>query len=130
MSAPIIAVDFDGVLTRADGWPKIGEFDPEMIIALVFAQRKGWRLILWTCREGEYLSAAIDWCAKRFLHFDFHNVNAPDRVAKFGSDCRKISADIILDDKSICWDRDAALAKLRALPDMRDDETGQTYKCW
>ena len=50
----IIAVDFDGTLCE-DKWPKIGTMNDELILWLVWRQRHGAYIILWTCREGEKL---------------------------------------------------------------------------
>ena len=57
-------------------------------------------LILRTCREGEMLQKAIDWCAEWELYFDAHNENLPELTEKYGNDCRKIGADYYCDDKN------------------------------
>lgn len=117
MNHPIrdIIVDFDGVLTTSDRWPEIGPPDNEMIHALRGAVRKGYRLALSTCRQGDALDKAIDWCADRGLFFHAINENLPDRIERFGWDCRKISGDLLLDDKCVCWDRDNAIMFLKGL---------------
>lgn len=95
----IYAVDFDGYLCR-NKWPNIGE--PRRLIIWYFKRKKrrGHKLILNTCREGKLLQEAIDWCAKHGLYFDAHNENLPERIAEYGRDCRKISADRYCDDKN------------------------------
>jgi len=70
----IYAVDFDGYLCT-NAWPDIGK--PRTVIIDHFRGLKemGHKLILWTCREGEMLQKAIDWCAEWKT-----NSNYPDTV--------------------------------------------------
>lgn len=95
----IIAVDFDGTLCN-DCYPEIGEPNHTLIAALHRMQRKNCRLILWTCRCGEKLEEAVEWCRSFGLEFDAVNSNVPEIIRKYGSDSRKIYADIYLDDRS------------------------------
>lgn len=97
--APIIAVDFDGTLCE-NAWPGIGETKWGTVQALIAAQAAGARLILWTNRVGARLTEAIEWARNRELEFDAVNENLPEILAAFGTDCRKIYADIYLDDKA------------------------------
>ena len=60
----------------------------------------GAKLILWTCREGELLDKAVAWCEERGLFFDAVNDNIPESIEKYGNNCRKVSADIYIDDRS------------------------------
>lgn len=95
----VIAVDFDGTLCRS-AWPAIGYPNYSLINSLKRWQRHGCRLILWTCREGDMLREALTWCHRWGLYFDTVNENLPERVAKYGGDCRKVSADIYIDDRA------------------------------
>ena len=97
---PAIAVDFDGTLC-ANRWPEIGSPNHEVIDELKGLRCDGWRVILWTCREGERLNEAVAWCADKGLYFDAVNANLPERMAYFGGDCRKISADEYWDDRAV-----------------------------
>ena len=96
----IIAIDFDGTLCL-DKWPEIGE--PLEITIKVAKKEKehGAALILWTCRCGDMLEAAVEWCRERGLEFDAINENLPERVAMYGTESRKISADEYWDDKLV-----------------------------
>ena len=98
--AKIIAVDFDGCLC-ANQFPDIGAGIYETIRYLKKEQRNGARLILWTCRRGERLTAAVNWCAEQGLFFEAVNENLPDVIEDFGGDTRKIYADVYLDDKAV-----------------------------
>lgn len=95
----IIAVDFDGCLCE-NAWPEIGEARQDVIDALLLRQKSGAKIILWTCRVGEQLSAAVRWCTRHGIVFDAINENLPVNVAAFGNDCRKIFADEYWDDKA------------------------------
>lgn len=97
MNKKIIAVDFDGTLCK-NNYPDIGEANEELINHLKRVQSKGDKIILWTCRIGEKLEAAVAWCKKRGLIFDAVNENLPESIAEFGSDTRKIFADEYIDD--------------------------------
>lgn len=96
----IIAVDFDGTLCE-NAWPEIGAANEAAILCLKEWQERGDSLILWTCRVGEKLDAAVSWCADHGLVFDAVNENLPPIIRKFGGDCRKIYADMYIDDKGI-----------------------------
>lgn len=97
--APIIAVDFDGTLCENE-WPGIGETKWATVQALIAARAAGARLILWTNRVGPRLAEAVEWCRQRELEFDAVNENLPEVLAAFVTDCRKVYADIYLDDRA------------------------------
>ena len=92
----IIAVDFDGTLAFTE-YPKI--VSPIMKVINFCKERKamGDTLILNTCRDGKALGEAVEWCKLFDLTFDHVNENAPERIAMYG-DCRKIYADVYIDD--------------------------------
>lgn len=54
----VIAVDFDGTLFE-NAWPGIGAPRANVIAAALREQQNGAALILWTCRTGEALRAAL-----------------------------------------------------------------------
>ncbi len=91
------AVDFDGTLCK-NAWPDIGEPNMELIEQLKLARQSGVAVVLWTCREGEAQARAVLWCAGYDLFFDAVNQNVPERVAMYGADSRKVSADRYIDD--------------------------------
>lgn len=97
--APIIAVDFDGTLCENE-WPGIGATKWATVQALIAARAAGARLILWTNRVGARLAEAVEWCRQRELEFDAVNENLPEILEAFTTDCRKVYADIYLDDKA------------------------------
>lgn len=96
----IYAVDFDGTLCK-NKYPDIGNPNYHLINNLKELKQFGNKLILWTCREGDYLKKAIDWCAQHGLSFDAVNDNLPELTEKFNNNCRKIFADYYIDDRAI-----------------------------
>jgi hydroxymethylpyrimidine pyrophosphatase-like HAD family hydrolase len=101
----IIAVDADGTLWN-DEFPEIGSsINTEFIDSLKRDQKKGAKLILWTCRTNEdggraYLDEAVDKCKECGLVFDAVNDNIAEVKAR-GWDARKVYADVYLDDKAV-----------------------------
>lgn len=95
----VIAVDFDGTLCSS-AWPNIGEPNRALIEQLQEARENGTALILWTCREGKLLKDAVKWCKEQGIEFDQVNKQMPERIRKYKSNSRKISADLYIDDKA------------------------------
>lgn len=96
----VIAVDFDGTLCE-NKFPQIGEPNLLLIGILLELQKSGHKIVLWTCRSGEMLDDAINFCKSLGLEFDAVNSNISERIEKFGNDPRKIGADIYIDDKCV-----------------------------
>lgn len=100
MNFKIIAVDFDGTLC-VNKWPAIGEPNLALIEWLKQESLNGNKLILWSCRTGVMLKYAELWCADHGLYFNAINENIPESIDRFGDDCRKVFADIYIDDKAL-----------------------------
>lgn len=100
---PVIAVDFDGTLCSS-AYPDIGEPNRPLIERLKEMQGADCLLILWTCREGELLDKAVEWCRGHGLIFDAVNDNVQQHKDRFGTDPRKVGADIYIDDKNVLID--------------------------
>lgn len=96
----VIAVDFDGTLFE-DRWPEIGEPIWPVINAAKKESQNGTELILWTTREGEKLTEALEACGKVGLRFDAVNSNTESRKLEWGNDPRKIGADEYWDDRAV-----------------------------
>lgn len=96
----IIAVDFDGTICESR-FPDIGPVRQEIVDMAKEAQDGGAKLILWTCRVGDKLEDAVNFCADNGLVFAAVNENLPESIAAFGSDCRKLYADEYWDDKAV-----------------------------
>ncbi|PNP94776.1 hypothetical protein BMT55_00005 [Listeria newyorkensis] len=95
-----IAVDFDGTIVH-DCYPEIGKLIDGAKETLVQIREAGGEIIIWTCREGLDKEACIDFMKNMSIPFDYINCNHPDLIKKFGNDCRKIGAEVYIDDKSL-----------------------------
>lgn len=93
-----IAVDFDGTIVEHD-YPRIGKPIPFAIETLLELQKDRHILILWTVRDGDLLQEAIDYCAKRGLHFYAANKNHPEEDPTRAS--RKLGVDLFIDDRNV-----------------------------
>ena len=96
----IYAIDFDGTIVE-DRFPEIGEPKKERIEAIKRLQAYGAKIILWTCRTGKDLEAAVKWCEEHGLVFDAVNENLPETQKKWGGDTRKVFCDLYIDDKNM-----------------------------
>ena len=96
----VIAVDFDGTLERGGDYPVPGVPNYELIRILKELKEDGVKLILHTCRENRDLGIALQWCSEHGLLFDAINENLSERIKLHGNDCRKIGADMYIDDKA------------------------------
>lgn len=96
----IYAVDFDKTLNLADKYPELGEPNMELIEFLKERRAAGDKLILWTCREGELLKAAVKYCNDYGLFFHAVNDNLPENIAYYGNNCRKVWAHHYIDDRN------------------------------
>ena len=101
----IIAVDFDDTLAKTgEKYPEIGE--PTYLLNALIGWRKilkaHLQLILWTCRAGEALQMAIDYCKERGLEFDAINEDVPATL-KWKPKTPKPFAHIYIDDRSLLF---------------------------
>lgn len=96
----IIAVDFDGTIVEPK-WPEIGKVKFGAGWVIYQARKRGHKLILWTCREGQGLEDAKAYLyGKGIDHwFSEYNNSLPETIAHFGNDSRKIGFDLCIDDK-------------------------------
>lgn len=95
----VVAVDFDNTIAFTD-YPTILSPIPETIELLQNIKEKGATIILWTCREGKELAEAIEWCKKNNVPIDLVNENDKTRIEHWGNNCRKIGADLYIDDRA------------------------------
>lgn len=98
----VVAVDFDGTLAETE-YPRILFGNDNVINMVKWLKENGATIVLWTCREEKELDEALSWCKLNGIPIDYANENVPERIKLFGTDCRKIGYDLILDDKSISF---------------------------
>ena len=95
---PIIAVDFDGTITKENDFPNLGELMPGAKEVINELHSYGCIIILWTCRTDSYLDQAINYCNQYGIHVDYANQNYPSIQ---GYAYPKIYADYYIDDLNI-----------------------------
>lgn len=95
-----IAVDFDKTLCDSK-FPQCGPPITETVNFIKEAKKAGCKIILWTCRVGPDLEAAVEWCRRYGVSLDAVNENLPEHVAFFGNETRKVYANLYIDDRGI-----------------------------
>ncbi len=95
----VIAIDFDGTIVK-NKWPEIGKLRFLAKPVIKWLQKRGHELVLFTCREGQLLNDACNFIKANKIEIRWINENTKDRIEEYGGDCRKISADLYLDDKA------------------------------
>ena len=59
-------------------------------------------ILLDMAAAGDLLEEAVAWCRMFGLEFDAVNENVAQTLEQYGTESRKISADVYIDDKA-CW---------------------------
>ena len=96
-----IAVDFDGTIVEHK-YPEIGQEIPFATDTLKMLSKEGYRLILWSVREGDLLNEAVEWCRARGLEFYAVNKDYPEEKVEYNNHfSRKLKADYFIDDRNI-----------------------------
>lgn len=103
----VIAIDFDGTITKESKYPEIGELRNDAITCIKKLQEHGHECFLWTCRQGKTLTDAINALLEAGIAM---SVMSPyDFSVAFG---RKPIADVYIDDlafkaygESVDWSR-------------------------
>lgn len=96
----IIAVDFDGTLCRGN-YPNIDGPQPYAVDVMKKLKADGHYIIIWTCRNGDKLTNAINWMLEQGIPFDRINAHEPRNLAMYGDDTRKVYAHCYIDDKNV-----------------------------
>lgn len=97
----IIAIDFDGTICQNE-YPEIGDPMPLAIWSIKKLKKRGHDLILWTCRQGELLDEAVEWCEEHGIPFDLVNEHEPNNLRAFGGVAgNKVFANIYIDDRDL-----------------------------
>jgi hypothetical protein len=95
----IICIDFDGTIVE-HAFPRIGKPLPLAIEVIKELKEAGFKLILWTCREGKYLDEAVLFCIGYGLEFDGINETPPELEFR-PEGGRKAYADYYIDDRNL-----------------------------
>ena len=96
----ILSIDFDGTIVK-DEYPGIGKALPGAIQAINELYDDGYCIIINSCRARDKEDEMIEWLNRNGVKYSHANENCCERIVKYRTDCRKISADCIIDDKSL-----------------------------
>jgi hypothetical protein len=110
----IIAIDFDGTLVE-DRFPEIGEPIWPVVDAVWRLGFTDHELILWTSRVDKRLEEAVQWCKEHDLKFTSINAGTPGNISQYGTDPRKVFADVYIDDRAVGYTKAKAVNFLNKL---------------
>lgn len=96
----VIAVDFDGVL-NARAYPEVGATVAGAVEGMQLLRMMGHTLIIWTCREGQDQTDAVNWLLRKGIPFDGINCNTQENIERHSNDSRKVFADLYIDDRMV-----------------------------
>jgi len=95
-----LVIDFDGTIVT-NKWPEIGEMMPNAKRIINLLASLGHKIIINTCRSGEHAENARSWLIANGIKFHSFNENLPEQIEFYGSDTRKMSGDIYIDDRQL-----------------------------
>lgn len=103
----IIAIDFDGTIAKTD-YPIIIGLMPYAKEVINKLSEDGHIIIINSCRANKPAEAMRAFLDEHGILYHHINENSPHQIQTYGSDTRKISADIYIDDhnlgcKGIYW---------------------------
>jgi hypothetical protein len=96
----IISVDFDGCIVE-DAYPGVGSEIPGAITTINYLYNLRHCIIINSCRAREQEDEMKQWLDSHGVKYCHINENCRERISKYRTDCRKISADCYIDDKGI-----------------------------
>jgi hypothetical protein len=96
----VIAVDFDGTICTLS-YPAIGRERKGAKEYINKLYDEGYAIVINTCRQGLAAEAAKTFLEIRGINYDEFNENMPHILDLYGTDTRKISADVYIDDKCL-----------------------------
>jgi guanylate kinase len=99
MKKLVIAIDFDGTIVT-NKYPDIGYLkrDAKEVINKLYDE--GHDIIINSCRQGKEEREMVEFLIDNEIKFNAVNENLCYRIEEYGNDCRKIGADIYIDDKA------------------------------
>ena len=95
----VLAVDFDGTIVE-NKWPDIGSLNQQAKSIINKFVIGGGKVIVWSCREGLSQYEAENFLKLNGVYYHAFNENVPERIESYGNDCRKVGADLYVDDLS------------------------------
>jgi hydroxymethylpyrimidine pyrophosphatase-like HAD family hydrolase len=96
----ILAIDFDGTICDL-AYPEVGKVKYRAQYYINELYKKGFGIVINTCREGKALAKALEFLDEEGFLYDYYNANFPHLIDEYQADTRKISADVYIDDKNL-----------------------------
>lgn len=96
----IALIDFDGTIVD-HAYPRVGNPMEMAFEVLNDMQKAGWLLVLWTCREGSYLTDAVEFCRANGIEFDSVNEVPIEWDFRENGIRRKPYAHLHIDDRNL-----------------------------
>lgn len=105
-TAPIIAFDFDGTLTKGDTHPVIQPLRPYAKEIIDFIRACGMRVIIWTTRDmddngSDDITPMVEFLQTNNVQYD--DINRVIEYSPWCYESRKIYAHMYVDDKAYGW---------------------------
>jgi len=99
----VLAIDFDGTIS-SENYPGIGTLRRGAKESINGWYNDGHTIIINSCRSGKYEVDMIEFLEASGIKYHEVNNNSPHRIDLYARDCRKIGADIYIDDKN-CFNK-------------------------
>ena len=99
MKKLVNAIDFDGTIVT-NKYPNIGYLKRNAKEVINKLYDEGHDIIINSCRQGREEREMVEFLIDNEIKFDEVNKNLCYRIEEYGNDCRKIGADIYIDDKA------------------------------
>lgn len=96
----VLAIDFDDTICMSN-FPETGEERKDARKYILKLVDDGYGVIINTCRNEIALAKAIEWLDEKSIPYHYINCNFPETIKYFSGDCRKISAQMYIDDKCL-----------------------------
>lgn len=92
-----VAIDFDGTIVE-NIFPEIGAIKKNVVDKMKEWYEQGHTIIIWTCRTDQYAEGARKFLDDNEIPYHYFNENP---TSPLGDWCRKIFADVYLDDRAL-----------------------------
>ena len=92
-----VAIDFDGTIVE-NIFPEIGAIKQNVVDKMREWYEQGHTIIVWTCRTDQYAEEARKFLDDNEIPYHYFNENP---TSPLGDWCRKILADVYLDDRAL-----------------------------
>ena len=95
-----VSIDFDDTIAD-EAFPKVGDLKKDADKYINMMYDLGFNIIINTCRADHFQQHAEDFLKEKGIKYHQINCNLPQSVDYYKQDCRKISADVYIDDKCL-----------------------------